>query len=423
MFFVKDSFRNGKEVALKVLADENAFDEHTLIRFKEELQICSSIRHPNLVEAYDLIDLGDNVAFTMEFVNGYDLSKAIKEKMLPFEDIDSIVGQVLLALAELHRHNIIHRDIKLENVLVGYDGTVKLSDLGLMKKLDARSLTRPGVLLGTAQYMPPEYIKEGKYDARGDLYAVGILLYELLTGKRRLQEMAGMQAIEYLIKTKFSFPRITLSGLPRKYRDVIERALEVDPRKRFQSAAEMRDALVNNSGEIALASEAITLDPKLSVKSYAIDRSRESALFTTLDSVPGVSRKYLFLFAMLTTVVVMVGFRFLTPAPKSYILFPGKYHGEINMYGNTGFLKKVTLTIDDASRIIFNSELSGCQSGIASLESGDIICEQPGFVLSIADVSSDGFSGTISDTKAGAQHTFSVSKAGKSRKESAKLAQ
>ncbi|MCB0353845.1 MAG: serine/threonine protein kinase, partial [Bdellovibrionales bacterium] len=227
--------------ALKVLVNDAAFDEHTLKRFQDEMRVCQEIRHPNLVEAYDLIDLGDTVAFSMEYVKGADLGSFFRQgKSLDHDELDWIFQQLLSALQELHDHGIVHRDLKLENVLIREDGVLKLSDLGLMKDLNSKGLTRAGVLLGTAQYMPPEYVKHSKYDQRGDIYATGVMLLELLVGKRRLADKPGMEAIEHLIKTKFEIPALLLEGLPRKYRHIIALATEVDPATRYQTAEAMR---------------------------------------------------------------------------------------------------------------------------------------------------------------------------------------
>ena len=239
VYRVADREHNNEERALKILLNNEAFDEHTLARFKDELRVCQQIRHPNIIEAYDLIALDKTIAFTMEYVPGSDLGRIFAQRQIQYEEIDKIFTQFLSALAELHKHNIVHRDIKLENVLIRNDGVVKLTDLGLIKHQDSKGLTRTGVLLGTAQYMPPEYIKAGKYDERGDIYATGVMLYEILTRKRRLHDKPGMQAIEHLLKTRFEIPKLPLEGLPRKYQTLIERSLDPSPRKRYQTPSEM----------------------------------------------------------------------------------------------------------------------------------------------------------------------------------------
>lgn len=264
VYHVADLKRNSQEVALKILTNKDAFDEHTLRRFEEEIKVMQRLRHPNLIQAYDLITLEDTIAFSMELVKGLDLGKLYSKLKLEPQEIDRIFKQLLLALHELHSNGIVHRDIKLENVLICDDGTVKLSDLGLMKKSDLKDLTRTGVLLGTAQYMPPEYITESKFDNRGDLYACGIMLYEMLSGKRRLAELKGMEAIEYLIRNRFELPKLPLHGAAQKYMRIIERATQKNVKKRYQTALEMAEDFCPELKKVKPAS-GIAIKPSVQV--------------------------------------------------------------------------------------------------------------------------------------------------------------
>ncbi|NDC37653.1 MAG: serine/threonine protein kinase [Proteobacteria bacterium] len=240
VYRVRDKNLDNQEVALKVLANDLAFDGATLERFLAELKVCRELRHPNLVHAFDLIEFGDTVAYTMEYVDGGSLQSIFAKQRIGLEAIDRIYEQVLDAVQILHENNVIHRDIKLENVLVGTNGVVKLSDLGLMKQVGKKGLTRPGILLGTPQYMPPEYVREGKYDRRGDIYTLGLMLYELLSWKRWLSQLQGQEVITHLLKTGFKIDRELWEKVPRKYIPVLSKALEVNPDARYQSALEMK---------------------------------------------------------------------------------------------------------------------------------------------------------------------------------------
>lgn len=241
VYRAKDRHRN-KEVALKVLSSDHAFDEHTITRFHEELEACQKVVHPNLVQAFDLIKLEDSLAFTMELIDGCDLGQLIGQGKMSFDEVDKVMCQLLDAVQVLHQNNIVHRDIKLENVMLRSDGVVKLSDLGLLKKVGEKGLTAPGILLGTPQYMPPEYVKDGKYDARSDIYACGIILYELLSGQRHLADRPGGAALEHLLRTDFAFPQISIPATHEKYINILTKSLAKSPDKRFNSAKEMRDA-------------------------------------------------------------------------------------------------------------------------------------------------------------------------------------
>ncbi|MCI5066649.1 serine/threonine protein kinase, partial [bacterium] len=225
-----------------------------LKRFTAEMEVCRELQHPNIVQAYDLIDLGDTVAFTMEYVRGVDLLDLFRQKeQLSFGEIDRIFLEILGALTQLHERDIVHRDIKLENILVREDGTVKLSDLGLMKRLDREGLTKPGLLLGTVHYMPPEYITSGQYDATGDVYGVAIMLLELTTKKRRLASLEGKEVIQELVRTRFEIPHTLLEELPRKYQQIIKRGTAVDKEKRYQSVHKMKEDFERDFSEFMAA--------------------------------------------------------------------------------------------------------------------------------------------------------------------------
>ena len=243
VYRAEDRKMSGKEVALKVLSNIFAFEENTLERFKEEINICCNILHKNIVHAYEPVNHEGYLGYTMELIQGSDLGKMFSSGQKPnfsFPEIDKIMTQLLEALSELHRLKIMHRDLKLENIILREDGLVKLSDLGLVKRLEAKGLTKPGKLLGTPQYMPPEYIESAKFDERSDIYACGIVLYELLSGERRLSDKKGIDAINYLVQTNYKIPKLNLPPEQNKYYFILAKALDVNPQNRFQSAEEMK---------------------------------------------------------------------------------------------------------------------------------------------------------------------------------------
>lgn len=249
VFHVRDSERGGEEVALKVLADSGAFDARTLSRFEAEAALLQQVRHPHIVQALDYLSLGHTVAYTMELVRGRELSRFIRPGALTLYQIDTIFRQILSALHELHNRGVYHRDLKLENVLYSEESGVKLADFGLMKIKRFSHDTEAGLLLGTAQYLPPEYIRSSRYDARSDLYCVGLLLYELLSGARWLAEFSGNDSISYLVEKNFDVPHPLPSTVPSKYHRIIKKALIADVRRRYQSAYEMMNAFADEEGE------------------------------------------------------------------------------------------------------------------------------------------------------------------------------
>lgn len=242
VFHARDRARDNREVALKVLFNKSAFDDHTLERFRSEFEVLQEIRHRNIVAAYDLVTLENTIAYTMEYIKGEDLGKVTSTRTFTPEELDAIFIDLLDAVTEVHRHGIFHRDIKLENIMLAEDGTVKLTDFGLMKREAAKGLTKTGILLGTAQYMPPEYLRFSSFDARSELYTIGLVLYELLTKSRWLYGMSGNEAIAHLLENNFEIPLRFPEGVPQKYIDIVRHSITREPRHRFQSPDEMKEA-------------------------------------------------------------------------------------------------------------------------------------------------------------------------------------
>lgn len=277
VFHVRDRSEGNKDLALKVLANDSAFDDNTLKRFFRELQILRDIRHPNLIEAYDFIAMDELSAFTMEYIRGSDLGKLTRSTKLTTEQIDHIFQSVLSALHQLHQNGIAHRDLKLENVLISEKGVVKLTDLGIVKQLSSRGSTQTGLLLGTTPYLPPEYVKYNQYHLRGDIYAVGLMLYECLTGQRWMQRKHTTEAIQTIADSQFEFPKLALAGLPWKYRAILQQALAVDPIERYPSAEAMRQAFDTDTGDPAKdESAAVALEQRVNISAFAA-RSREQS--------------------------------------------------------------------------------------------------------------------------------------------------
>ncbi|MFM1848959.1 MAG: hypothetical protein RL417_2433 [Pseudomonadota bacterium] len=266
VYLARDHAFGGREVALKLLVNDRVFAEETIPRFVDEASVSAEVNHPNIVTAYDVIELDGTIALTMEFVRGIDLAERLKRGAFSYGEVEHLFIQLCSALEALHAHGICHRDLKLENILISSDGVLKLGDFGLMLRSDSTA-PRSSFLLGTPPYMPPEYIEGGAYDPRSDLWAAGLVLYELATGRRRLSGKHGSAAIDYLMKTDYRIPTLTLTGLPRKFTRIIERALEIDPAKRFQSAKEMRAAMLEDMADDS-ASGVVKVTPQLDLKEF-----------------------------------------------------------------------------------------------------------------------------------------------------------
>jgi len=379
-----DRNRDNLTVAIKLLINENAFDEHVLERFREEVRICQSLNHPNLVKAYDLIEFEGSIGYTMECITGDDLSSVLRKGKPTPEVVDSIMDQLLAALDELHRNGIVHRDVKLENLMLREDGVVKLTDLGLIKSPELAGLTKTGILLGTAQYMPPEYVKHSVYDERGDLYAAGCVLYELLTGHRRLIDKPGMEALEHLIRTKFQVSRATLNGFHRRFIPLIERAMAVDPRQRFQTASEMRLAFAESANRERVGGGAVEMKSSLSSPS-ALRRlaaqqvehraqKGQHALTHTAFKAMGIASVVLLLI-----VTGAYQARSAREAQSSMIEL-GMYDGEAVGLVKDGLQNKVSVEIVNGNSAVFRSDIKDCTRATFNLRGGSLGC---GSALSI----------------------------------------
>ncbi|MBL8152176.1 MAG: serine/threonine protein kinase, partial [Blastocatellia bacterium] len=243
----------GRHVAIKLLRSRYASDEKIRRRFLREAQTASMITHPNIATIYEIGEIDSVPYIVMEYVKGFTLSEHLKNSPFKISEVVSIGEQVALALAEAHAAGIIHRDIKSSNIILNEKNRVKVLDFGLAKpgifdpteKTDPSSrITEPGILLGTVNYMSPEQASgTDKIDHRGDIFSLGIVLYEITTGKLPFDGNTYFQIMEALTKQEPT-PIIELRhDTPAKLDAVIMKCLAKQPENRFQSAQELAESL------------------------------------------------------------------------------------------------------------------------------------------------------------------------------------
>jgi len=246
-----------RRVAVKTLHEQFAPDESLRARFRNEAISSASIEDPSIVAVYDTGD-DDGVAYiVMEFVPGQDLRHYLDEHG-PLSPIAAarIAASVATALDHAHRCGVVHRDIKPANVLMAADGRVKVTDFGIAKaNRDDSDLTGTGAVLGTARYLAPEQVRGEPADARADIYATGLLLYEMLTMRLPFGGDTDLQtALARLSTPPAALPPSTPPGLAA----IVERCLSVDPARRYPSAAALAQALAALSDRDATAPNPVT---------------------------------------------------------------------------------------------------------------------------------------------------------------------
>jgi serine/threonine protein kinase len=235
----------GRPVAVKVLHHHLARDPDLLDRFRLEAVAAARLSHPAIVRVFDT-GIDDGICFiVMELFEGTTLEPVLEERgTLEAEEAARIVGSVLQGLAHAHREGVVHRDVKPGNILLDRDEWVKVTDFGIAKAAFAGSdLTTTGNLLGTARYLAPEQVAGGPIDARTDLYATGIVLYEALTGRAPFEAETHIATATKRLTAEPVPPRALRSGISKGLDAVVMRALAREPDGRFGSAEEMAESL------------------------------------------------------------------------------------------------------------------------------------------------------------------------------------
>ncbi len=229
----------GRRVAIKILNDRHANDEQFVERFRREAKNAAALSHPNIVSIYDRGEAEGTYYIAMEYLDGRSLKELILSRGdAPVAVVVEYARQILSALRFAHRHGIVHRDIKPHNVLVDGEGRVKVTDFGIARA-GTSQMTEAGSIVGTAQYLSPEQARGGDVDQRSDLYSLGVLMYEMLTGEVPFSGDTPVEiAMKHLSQTPAP-PSTKRADVPRELDMVVMRSLAKDPGDRYQSADEM----------------------------------------------------------------------------------------------------------------------------------------------------------------------------------------
>src|ERR687895_1923392 len=257
----------GRRVAIKILNDRHASDESFVERFRREAKNAAGLSHPNIVSIYDRGEAEGTYYIAMEYLEGRSLKELIVARgPAPVHLAVDYARQILAAIRFAHRHGIVHRDIKPHNVLVDGEGRLKVTDFGIARA-GASQMTEAGAIVGTAQYLSPEQARGAAVDQRSDLYSIGVVLYEMLTGN---VPFTGDTPVEIAMKHLSDTPRPPSTIRPEIPPDldmIVLRALAKNPDDRFQTAEEMDAELARVEGGGSVTT--ITADAATAVLSGA----------------------------------------------------------------------------------------------------------------------------------------------------------
>src|SRR5262249_55190171 len=241
--------RLNRDVAIKVLPPEFATDPARMARFSREAQVLAALSHPNIAAIYGLEESGGSSALVMELVEGQTLGDRIAAGPIPRDETLDFARQIAAALEAAHEKGIIHRDLKPDNIKITPEGKVKVLDFGLAKAMEAEPIsggdpqansptltldsTRAGQIMGTAAYMSPEQARGKAVDKRADIWAFGVVLYEMLTGKSLFEGEPVSDTLAAVLRADIDLKHLP-ADTPPKLRRLLQRCLERDPKRRLR---------------------------------------------------------------------------------------------------------------------------------------------------------------------------------------------
>ena len=333
-----EDLRLDREVAIKFLRKEDNTHAPWLTRFEREARLASALTHPHICTIHELGEEDGRPFIVMELLEGRTIKQRIEEGALPVDQVVHFGVQIAMALEAAHARGIIHRDIKPANLFVTHEDHLKVLDFGLAKLTDRQAavttavtqaavqtttdveVTVTGAAVGTAAYMSPEQATGAKVDGRTDLFSFGSVLYEMATGRRAFPGDNTGTVIMRLLKGEFIPPRSLNPAIPERLETIILRAMEVDPNRRYQSAAGMLEDLRSLSRVLAPDVSSTAID--MAIAPAALPARRDSRVRGWIIGVAGI-----------VLIAVVGGWRWIRTAPA--IELTNKDSILVGGFGNT----------------------------------------------------------------------------------------
>lgn len=312
VYLAWDSILN-REVAVKILKSDMSDDDIALERFNREAGATTKLSHPNIVDVYDVGDDGDKHYIVMEYVRGYTLKQLIKKRgAIPYKEAVWMMKQLAGALMEAHRKGIIHRDVKSQNVLIKPDGTIKLSDFGIALANGSIQITHKDSVLGSVHYLAPELTRGKQASMQSDIYSLGIVFYELLTGQVPYKADTPVQVA--LMHTKGTIPSVRSfnSNIPQSVENIIRLATAKSLTNRYKNIALMLQDL-----KTCLRPEHLNDDPISFENNANIDRKNISFADNSNTTTSTIIKKngfkaFYIVLASILAVGILIGILFLS---------------------------------------------------------------------------------------------------------------